>query len=124
VFSPQHVHRSVFPPEADSLGSVLPVKSGTFSFSRMIDMSPGEVDFFAKASDMERFFFSFMAQDWKILNEIIDVFMESKENRFQYDWMGEGEFRALTRNLMLQTCAKLILLKTKHATRPENAPYE
>lgn len=124
VFSTQHVHTSVFPPQADPLGSVLPVKSGTFGFSRMIGLSPGEVTFVAKASYVEQLLFSCTAQDRQILNEIIEDFPESEEDRFQYDQIGEGKVRAVTRMLMLPTRSKLSLLNTKHATGPENAPYE
>lgn len=124
VFSAQNIHTSVFPPEADSLGTVLPVKSGTFGFSRTIGLSPKEVAFFPRASYMEQMLFCCMAEDRQILNEIIEYFHESEEDLFEYDQMDEGKVRAVTRMFMLPTRAKLSLLKTKHPKMPGNAPYE
>lgn len=123
VFSTQYVHTSGFPPQADSLGFVSPVKSGTFGFSHMIGLSPREVAFVAKVSYMEQLL-SCTTQDRQKLNEITEEFMESEEDRFQYDQMGEEKFRAVTRMLMLPTRSKLSLLNTKHTTWPKNAPYE
>eukprot|EP01018_Ginkgo_biloba_P035476 Gb_04007 [translate_table: standard] len=123
IFSPENVHTSVFPRQADSIESASPVISGTFGFSRLINLSPAEVSFLAKCSDVERLLFSFMNWDQQFLNEIMEGCQES-EDICQFDQIEEGKVRAVTRMLMLPTRAESSLLRRKLATGPGNAPYE
>ncbi|KAH9298985.1 hypothetical protein KI387_030667, partial [Taxus chinensis] len=121
IFSTENVHTSVFPQHTES-ESVL-VKSGTFGFSRMVDMSPAEVTFVAKGSDVERLLFSVMKWNRQFLNEIIEGFPSDKDNCL-YDQMEEGKVRAVTRMLMLPTRAESSLLRRRLATGPRDAPFE
>lgn len=80
VFSTDNVHRSVFPMQENDMESV--VRSGTFGFSRMVDLSPTEVAFLAKSSQVEKWLFS----------------LTIGQNP---DEIEEGKVRAVTKMLMM-----------------------
>ncbi|GLJ11725.1 hypothetical protein SUGI_0175460 [Cryptomeria japonica] len=80
VFSTENVHRSLFPVSENETESV--VRSGTFGFSRMVDLSPTEVAFLAKSSQVEKWLFSLTIDQYP--NE-----------------MEEGKVRAVTKMLMM-----------------------
>nr|ATG70771.1 INO80 [Microbiota decussata] len=121
IFSAENIYASVFPRHAESESTL--VRSGSFGFSRLVDLSPAEVAFLAKASDMERLLFSVIKWDRQFLNEITEGFI-SEEETCLYDQMEEGKVRAVTRMLMLPIHAESSFLRRRLATGPRNAPYE
>lgn len=123
VYSPENIHSSIFPWQAER-ESAFPAKSGTFGFSRMIDLSPAEVAFLAKGSDVERLLYSLVKWDRQFLDEIIEDFLESEKDMLQCDQIEEDKVRAVSRLLMLPTRAESIFWRRKRATGPGNAPYE
>ncbi|XP_031494199.1 chromatin-remodeling ATPase INO80 [Nymphaea colorata] len=123
IYAPENVYRSVSP-QAEGFGLSIPVNSGTFGFSRLIDVSPEEFSYIAKVSVFERLLFAIMAWNRKYLDEIIDSFLESEDSDPQFDGLGKATVKAVTRMLLLPTRSDLNLLRRKFATGSGNAPYE
>ncbi|KAJ6747529.1 HELICASE SRCAP-RELATED [Salix koriyanagi] len=74
IFSPENVYGSGF--AQDNSSDRLLIKSGTFGFTHLMDLSPAEVAFLATSSFMERLLFSIMRQGQNFLDGIIDLLME------------------------------------------------
>lgn len=98
-------------------------KSGTFEFSRFIDLSPAEVSFLATGSLMERLLFSVMRSDRQYLDEILDLLLESDDDN-QYAHIGQEKVRAVTRMLLLPSKSEKNVLTRRLATGPTDAPFE
>eukprot|EP00897_Mesotaenium_endlicherianum_P002362 jgi/Mesen1/2153/ME000152S01239 len=68
IFDPSHIHYSLFPPDAPEGGAharrgaatCRDRRASAFSFSRLLNLSPAEVAFAAKASAVERWLFSLL----------------------------------------------------------------
>ncbi|XP_043726158.1 chromatin-remodeling ATPase INO80 isoform X2 [Telopea speciosissima] len=123
IFSPINIYKSVLPYARSSDGSS-PVNSGTFGFTHLMDLSPGEVAFLAKGSFMEKLLFSILRWDQQFLDELLDVFMESEGDDLQDRQLDSGKVRAVTRMLLMPTRSESNLLRRKLATGPGDAPYE
>ncbi|XP_010279573.1 PREDICTED: DNA helicase INO80-like isoform X2 [Nelumbo nucifera] len=122
IFSPENVYQSVLPQDKISDESY-PLKSGTFGFTHLMGLSPGEVVFLAKGSFMERLLYSIMVWNRQFLDEILD-FMESEADDSEYGHLERGTVRAVTRMLLMPSRCKSSLLRRKIATGPGHAPYE
>lgn len=98
-------------------------RSGTFGFSRLINLSPAEMSFLATSSFMERLLFSVMGLDRQFLDGILDL-MESKDDDIHCAHIGKEKVRAVTRMLLLPSKSENNLLSKRLATGPMDAPFE
>ncbi|KAJ7972181.1 DNA helicase INO80 [Quillaja saponaria] len=122
IFSPENVYQSIFSQENSNNG--LHVRSGTFGFTHLMDLSPEEVTFLATGSFMERLLFSIMRWNRKFLDGNIDSLMETKEDDPEYTCLERGKVRAVTRMLLAPSRSEIHLLQKILATGPAFAPYE
>ncbi|XP_043691411.1 chromatin-remodeling ATPase INO80-like isoform X4 [Telopea speciosissima] len=123
IFSPVNIYQSVFLNDKRSDRS-FPVNSGTFGFTHLIDLSPGDVAFLAKGSFMERILFSIMRWDRQFLDEILDSLMEVEGDDLGYSQIDSGKVRAVTRMLLMPSRSESNLLRRKLVTCPSDALYE
>ncbi|CAI0439682.1 unnamed protein product [Linum tenue] len=107
IFSPENVHGS-----------------GTFGFTRMIDLSPSEVAFLATSSLMEKLLFSMVRWDRQSLDETLDLMMEELDNDPQCSRLEAGKVRAVTRMLLMPSRSRASLLRRKLPTGLVDAPFE
>lgn len=122
IFSPVNVYQSVLPQESNSNGSS--VKSGTFGFTHLMDLSPEEVSFIATGSFMERLLFFIMRWDRQFLDGILDLIMEAGEEDSSNSHLDTVKVRAVTRMLLMPSRFETNLLRRKLATGPGHAPFE
>ncbi|KAL8459957.1 hypothetical protein ACS0TY_031745 [Phlomoides rotata] len=121
IFSPENIYKSTLQQDyylVDSSG-----RSGTFGFSRLVNLSPAEMSFLATSSFMERLLFSVMGLDRQFLDGILDL-MESKDDDIHCAHIGKEKVRAVTRMLLLPSKSENNLLSKRLATGPMDAPYE
>ncbi|XP_042020321.1 chromatin-remodeling ATPase INO80-like [Salvia splendens] len=116
IFSPENISSSSLQKDSG--------RSGTFEFSRFIDLSPSELSFLATGSFMERLLFSIMRSDRQHLDEILDLLMESDDGDIQYTNIGKQKVRAVTRMLLLSSRSEKKFLRRKLATGPSDSPFE
>lgn len=121
IYSPENIHRSIFQEMHES--DVGYIRSGTFCFTRLVDMSPVEVAFLATGSSLEKLLFSIVRANRQFLDEILDL-MESEDNGLCYSDLGRDKIRAVTRMLLLPSKSESDLLRTRLATGPGDAPFE
>ncbi|KAF5750246.1 DNA helicase INO80-like [Tripterygium wilfordii] len=120
IFSPRNIYQSIFlEKSSDSLW----VRSGTFGFSRLLDLSPAEVAFVATGSSMERVLFSITRWDQQFLDVISDMLMDDMDADTDCT-LGRGEIRAVTRMLLMPSRSDTNLLKRSFATGPHGTPFE
>ncbi|XP_038720061.1 chromatin-remodeling ATPase INO80-like [Tripterygium wilfordii] len=122
IFSPENIYQSIFPMEKNSSDG-LRVRSGTFGFTRLLDISPAEVAFLATGSSMERVLFSATRWDQQFLDVIVDTVVDDMDADTDCT-LGRGEIRAVTRMLLMPFGSDTNLLKSKFATSPCDAPFE
>ncbi|KAK6127289.1 hypothetical protein DH2020_038952 [Rehmannia glutinosa] len=122
IFSPENIYYSTR--QQDYILDGHSGQSGTFGFSRFIDLSPGEVSFVATSSSMERLLFSVMRSDRQFLDGILDLLMESNDDDIYCAHIGKEKVRAVTRMLLLPSKSETNLLRRKLATGPVDAPFE
>lgn len=121
IYSPENIHRSILQEMHDSdVGYIL---SGTFGFTRLVDMSPVEVAFSATGSLLEKLLFSIVRANQQFLDEFLDL-MESEDDDLYFSHLGRDKVRAVTRMLLLPSKSEANLLKTRLATGPADAPFE
>ncbi|XP_031280967.1 chromatin-remodeling ATPase INO80 isoform X2 [Pistacia vera] len=122
IFTAENVYRSVHSHESSS--DALPVKSGTFGFTHLMDLSPAEVSFIANSSFLEKLLFSILRWDRQFLDGIIDLLMESMDNKLNNDLVDSGKVRAVTRLLLIPSRSDTNLLRRKFAMGAGYAPFE
>ncbi|KAK8684284.1 hypothetical protein V6N13_040314 [Hibiscus sabdariffa] len=122
VFSTENVYQSIFPQESSSNG--LCVRSGTFGFSRLMDLSPAEVAFLGSGSFMERLLLSISRWDNQVLDGSLDDLMEVLDDDFSSSYLEIGAVRAVTRMLLMPSRSKTNSLRRRFATGPGNDPFE
>lgn len=122
ICSPQNVYQSIFSNEKSSDG--LPVESGTFGFTRLMDLCPAEVAFLATSSFMERLLFSLTRWDRQFLDGIMDSFMETVDDGSVFSYLESGKVRAVTRMLLMPSRSVTNFLQKKLATGPGEDPFE
>ncbi|KAI0519983.1 hypothetical protein KFK09_007448 [Dendrobium nobile] len=120
IFSAQNIHQSTF----SNCTDISSRSSGTFGFTRLINLSPSVVSFLARCSLLERLFFSVMCWDRPFIDDILDIFMNLEGNDLEYDKLEKGKVRAVTRMLLLPTNSEARLLRRRYATGPGEAPFE
>ncbi|KAJ6700037.1 CHROMATIN-REMODELING ATPASE INO80 [Salix purpurea] len=118
IFSPENVYGSGF--AQDNSSDRLLIKSGTFGFTHLMDLSPAEVAFLATSSFMERLLFSIMRQGQNFLDGIIDLLMEDDNGNH----LEKCKVRAVTRMLLMPSRSEADVLKRKIATGPADTPFK
>lgn len=98
IFSPENVYHSIFQQDCILDGTF--VQSGTFGFSRLIDLSPGEVSFLATSSAMERLLFSVTKLDRQFLDGMLDLLTDNVDDDIHLAHIGKEKVRAVTRMLL------------------------
>lgn len=121
IFSADNVFRSIFYHNEHLGGS--PLKSGTFGFARLIELSPHEISFLADGSILERSLFSLTCLDRMFFNEMLDTFLDTEADDLDFN-MGREKVRAISRMLLIPTKSDFRFLRRKHATGPCSAPFE
>ncbi|CAK7342664.1 unnamed protein product [Dovyalis caffra] len=121
IFAPENVYRSVF--AQDNSSDSLLIKSGTFGFTHLMDLSPAEVAFLATTSFMERLLFSIMRWGRQFLDGITDLLMEGMEDDLG-NHLEKRKVRAVTRMLLTPTRSETDILRRKIATGPADTPFE
>ncbi|KAH9613368.1 hypothetical protein KSS87_004845 [Heliosperma pusillum] len=119
IFTPKAIYQSTFPQESSKVSSS--VRSGTFGFTHLIDLSPAEVTFLANCSFLERLMFSMKTWERKYLDDIIDMLMETEDDDLHVERM---KVRAVTRMLLTPSKTKTSFLGRKLATGPSDDPFE
>ncbi|KAK2651936.1 hypothetical protein Ddye_011792 [Dipteronia dyeriana] len=122
IFTAGNVHRSIFSNEDSSDWSS--VKSATFGFTRLMDLSPEEVAFLATGSFMERLLFSILRWDRQFLDGILDLLMKSMDNELGNNLPESGKVRAVTRLLLIPSRSETTLLRRKFTVVPGYSPFE
>ena len=89
-----------------------------------MDLSPSEVSFLGTSSFMERLLFSLTRWNRQFFDEFIDSFMETMDDDPEFDYIGSGKVRAVTRMLLIPSRSVINLLEKKFATGPGNDPFE
>nr|XP_004236584.1 chromatin-remodeling ATPase INO80 [Solanum lycopersicum] len=121
IYSPENIHRSILQEIHES--DVGYIRSGTFGFTRLVDMSPMEVAFSATGSLLEKLLFSIVRANRQFLDEILDL-MESGDDDLCCSHLGRDKVRAVTRMLLLPSKSEANFLRTRLATGPGDAPFE
>ncbi|CAA6662147.1 unnamed protein product [Spirodela intermedia] len=121
IFSENNVFQSAVPQSRDTDAYA---ESGTFGFSRLIDLSPAEVSFIAKASILERLLFSLSRWDRSGIDEVLNMFLELEGDVAEYADIEKEKAQAIMRMLLLPTKCESSLLRRKLATGPGSSPYE
>ncbi|XP_034919811.1 chromatin-remodeling ATPase INO80 isoform X2 [Populus alba] len=121
IFSPENVYRSVF--AQDNISDRLLIKSGTFGFTHLMDLSPAEVAFLATSSFMERLLFSIVRQGQQFLDGTIDLLMEDMEDD-NGNHLEKCKVRAVTRMLLMPSRSETDILKRKIATGLADNPFK
>ncbi|KAG6528095.1 hypothetical protein ZIOFF_010244 [Zingiber officinale] len=98
--------------------------SGTFGFTRLLNLSPGEVTFLAKCSLLERLLFSVIRCDRQLVEEILDLFMEKEGNDLESTHLDKQNIRTVARMLLLPAKSESSLLRKRFSTGSSDAPYE
>lgn len=119
IFNPEAIYQSMLPRGSNMVASS--VRSGTFGFTRLLDLSPTEVTFLANGSFMERVMFSIMRQEGQYLDDAVDMLMEVEDNGLQIE---RGKVRAVTRMLLAPSKRGNRFLRRKLATGASDAPFE
>ncbi|CAN6557160.1 unnamed protein product [Malus baccata var. baccata] len=119
IFSPGNVYQSTLLQENSSS-----VGSGTFGFTRMMDLSPAEVAFLGTGSFMERLMFSIVRWDRQFLDGIVDSLMETMDDDSDCSYLESGKVRAVTRMLLMPSRSVTNFLQKKLATGPGDDPFE
>ncbi|XP_060183897.1 chromatin-remodeling ATPase INO80 isoform X1 [Lycium barbarum] len=121
IYSPENIHRSILHEVHES--DVGYIRSGTFGFTRLIDMSPMEVSFSATGSFLEKLLFSIVKSNREFLDEFLDL-MESEDDDPYCSHLGRDKVRAVTRMLLLPSKSETDLLRTRLAAGSGDAPFE
>ncbi|RXI04738.1 hypothetical protein DVH24_039012 [Malus domestica] len=119
IFSPGNVYQSTLLQEDSSS-----VGSGTFGFTRMMDLSPAEVAFLGTGSFMERLMFSIVRWYRQFLDGIVDSLMETMNDDSECSHLESGQVRAVTRMLLMPSRSVTNFLQKKLATGPGDDPFE
>ncbi|KAK1318380.1 DNA helicase INO80 [Acorus calamus] len=119
IYLADNVHQSSVPRPDDIL-----MKSGTFGFTRLMDLSAEEVTFLAKCSVLERMIYSIKMWDRPFLDEILEMFMESEGDLQYCHQLDEGKVRAVTRMLLMPKRSESNLLRRKLVMCLGDSPYE
>ncbi|KAK5803856.1 hypothetical protein PVK06_031505 [Gossypium arboreum] len=122
VFSSGNVYQSIF--QQESISNECCVRSGTFGFSRLMDLSPAEVAFLGTGSFMERLLFSISRLDNQFLDGTLDDLMEVLDDDFSSSYLEMGTVRVVTRMLLVPSRSKTNLLRRRIATGPGSDPFE
>lgn len=117
IFRSENVYRSVFSEDVH-------VKSGTFGFTHLMDLSSQEVMFLATSSFMERLLFSMMRQDENFINEVVDFLSETIDDDPECSYLEKGKVRTVTRMLLVPSRSETKFLQKRLPTGPSYAPLE
>ncbi|KAK8963409.1 DNA helicase INO80 [Platanthera guangdongensis] len=120
IFSAKGIHQSAF----SNCEDMPSTSSGTFGFTRLMNLSPSEVSFLARCSFLERLFFTVMRWDKLFIDETLEILMNSESNDIEYDKLEKGKVRAVTRMLLSPINSETKLLRRRFATGPGEAPFE
>ncbi|XP_007028646.2 PREDICTED: DNA helicase INO80 isoform X1 [Theobroma cacao] len=122
VFSKENVYQSIFRQESSSNG--LSVRSGTFGFTHLMNLSPAEVAFLGTGSFMERLMFSISRWDDQFLDGILDSLMEVLDDDFNSSYLESETVRGVTRMLLMPSRSETNSLRRRFATGPGDDPFE
>ncbi|CAN4089861.1 unnamed protein product [Withania somnifera] len=120
IYSPDNIHRSIL--QGMHQSNVGYIQSGTFGFTRLVDMSPMEVAFLATGSLLEKLLFSIVRANRQFLDEILDL--ESEDDGLCHGHLGRDKVRAVRRMLSLPSKLESDVLRTRLAIGPGDAPFE
>lgn len=120
IYSPEYIYRSVLPrfQKKDS------ATTGTFGFTRLIDLSPVEVSFIAKCSLLERLMFSVLRWDKQFIDETVNLFMDLEGEDGQYSPLEGSKVRAVARMLLIPAKSEASILRRKLVTGPNDSSFE
>ncbi|XP_078444984.1 DNA helicase INO80-like protein isoform X2 [Wolffia australiana] len=121
IFSEYNVSQSAVPQcsEIDMYS-----KSGTFGFSRLIDLSPSEISFIAKASVLELLLFSLSRLSRRGIAETLTMGEGLLNDIAEFSAIPEEKVQVVLRMLLLPAKSELSSLRQRLATGPDSAPYE
>lgn len=122
IFSPGNIYESELPKYKCLVNSS--EVSGTFGFTRLMDLSPIEVSFLAKCVLLERLFFSVLRWNRQLIDETLDLFMETEGDDLENSHLDRQTTRTIARMLLLPTRSEASLLRRRLATGLGDAPYE
>ena len=112
IFSSANIHMSIFPETGQSSQHQV-LHSGKMGFTRLLNLSPAEVEYTAKANALERLLFSISHQEY--MDESIQEFINEAD---------DARLRAVSRLLICPIYSKLMNLRQKLATGLPGLPFE
>eukprot|EP00250_Pteridium_aquilinum_P019700 c24539_g1_i9 orf=448-5037(-) len=112
ILSPINVLLSIFP-QTDQSNKFQAQHSSCLGFTRLLDLSPAEVGFLARATPLERLLFTLSRQ------EDVDNFIEDEVCKID-----DARLRAVSRLLICPFQSKLAFLRKKLATGLPSSPFE
>ncbi|WOK93553.1 DNA helicase INO80 isoform X1 [Canna indica] len=121
IFAPDNIYQSEFP-QYKCLKETTEI-SGTFGFTRLMDLSPAEVSFVAKCSLLERLLFSLISQDRQGIEETLDLFIATEGNDLESSRLDKQKIRTVARMLLLPTKSEASILRKRLATDLGDPPY-
>ncbi|KAI4386538.1 hypothetical protein MLD38_004465 [Melastoma candidum] len=121
IFSSDNVHKSVYGQSSKMQGQS--IRSGTFGFTHLIDLSPLEVSFLAAGSFMEKLLFTMMRLDRHFPDNILDFLVEATEDSCSSN-LDSCKVRAVTKMLLMPSRIRASLFTRKLATGPDDDPFE
>jgi chromatin-remodeling ATPase INO80 len=123
IFSPDKIYYSTLPQSDCSSCECL--DSGTFGFTRLVDLSPNEVSFLANSSLLERLSFSIIRWDRHAVDETVEAFIEAEGDHLECSYaMEKGTVRAVARMLLMPTKSDASFLHAKQSTGSLDEPFE
>jgi DNA helicase INO80 len=117
IFRPENVYQSVFSED-------MHVKSGTFGFTHLMDLSPQEVTFLVTGFFMERLLFSMMRWEQKFINEVVEFLTETIDDDLECSYLEKGKVRTVARMLLVPSRSETKFLQNRLPTGPSHAPFE
>ncbi|KAG6552261.1 hypothetical protein Mapa_006111 [Marchantia paleacea] len=125
IFSADNIHYSIFSHSEGGGCQGSYSRSGGFGFCRLLNLSPSEVEFLAKASTQERWLYSILLDDSPLIGQILaqqeksDIGDESLEADIE-----DPKTRAVRRLLMIPGRSESSLLREKRFTGRTSDPFE
>ncbi|KAG0487889.1 hypothetical protein HPP92_006700 [Vanilla planifolia] len=120
IFSAENIRRTIVSKWLDESST----GSGTFGFTRLINLSPAEVSFLANSFLLERLYFSVLRWDNQFRDALLNLFMDLDVDDIEYSGLEKGKVRAVARMLLLPAKSEGILLRRRFATCPDEDLFE
>lgn len=121
IFSAENIHRTIVTRENNSDGPS--DGSGSFGFTRLMNLSPAEVSFLATCSFLEKLLFSILRWNQQFMDEMLDLFMDT-EDGLCCRHLERGAVRAIAKMLLIPSKCDAISFRRNLSIGPGLTPIE